>query len=277
MIDRHQKLAAIFRDTQAACRDDSVLRAAVAESRDGTTVYPADEYPALPPSRHASCTLEVTGHRTFEAAMLRHAAYPAERIGVLNFASGTHPGGGVFRGASAQEECLCRCSTLYPCLAQDAVYEAFYEKNIDARDPLGTDACIYTPGVVIFKTDTAFPQRMPESDWCSVDVLSCAAPHLARSGDLPRSPFFTLSPDAQYRIHASRARHILHIAAARGLDTLILGAFGCGAFSNDPDAVARAYRDVLPTYAHCFRHIEFAVFCHVYDAENHAVFASVFA
>ena len=61
-----------------------------------------------------------------------------------------------------------------------------------------------------------------------------------------------ISRDELYELHLSRAQHILNVAAGQGVDILILGAFGCGAFMNDPNTVARAYSDALKEYAQYF-------------------------
>lgn len=78
---------------------------------------------------------------------------------VLNFASATNPGGGVVKGSSAQEEAICRCSTLYPNLKAERAWEKFYAPHRRARDPLHNDDCIYTPGVMVFKADTDYDNR----------------------------------------------------------------------------------------------------------------------
>lgn len=67
----------------------------------------------------------------------------------------------------------------------------------------------------------------------------------------------------------------MHIAAANHTDVLILGAFGCGAFENDPDIVAYAYSQVIREYADYFKRIEFAVYCRKYETYNYDAFSAV--
>ncbi len=87
--------------------------------------------------------------KSYEAA----AAYKGQKVCVHNFASASNPGGGVERGASAQEECLCRCSGLYFCLTAQEMWDGFYKPHRNAGDPIHNDDIIYTPNVTVFKTD----------------------------------------------------------------------------------------------------------------------------
>ena len=73
----------------------------------------------------------------------------------------------------------------------------------------------------------------------------------------------------------TRAKHILHIAAANNADALILGAFGCGAFANDPNAVAKACKDALQDYRQYFSLVEFAVYCRPGETENYDAFKRI--
>lgn len=77
------------------------------------------------------------------------------KTAVHNFASATNPGGGVTRGSSAQEECLCRCSGLYFSLNTKPMWDGFYNPHRNTHNPIHNDDIIYTPGVVVFKKDTA--------------------------------------------------------------------------------------------------------------------------
>jgi uncharacterized protein (TIGR02452 family) len=109
-----------------------------------------------------------------------------------------------------------------------------------------------------------------------VDVISCAAPNLRKRPGNSHNPEYgravTISDADLYELHLKRAKHIMHIAAANGADALVLGAFGCGAFANDPKVVAEAYRDALSDYRQYFRLIEFAVYCRPGENENYDAF-----
>lgn len=193
----------------------------------------------------------IISHRsTLDAARRYHEGKTA----VLNFASATNPGGGVLKGSNAQEECICRCSTLYNCLNTEEMIKRFYQPHRDAHNQLNNDDIIYTPYVVITLDDY---YHLLESS-AMVDVITCAAPNLRPDKD---GKEIKISPEDLYELHQKRATRILAAAAAHNVDNIILGAFGCGAFRNDPEIVAKAYKTVLPRFAKCFKNIEFAIFC----------------
>ena len=183
-------------------------------------------------------------------------------VGVLNFASSTNPGGGVTKGSTAQEECLCRCSNLYLTLYQEKCIREYYNINKKYMSNLGSDAIIYSRNVYVFK-DKDY-NMLPVEDRFYVDVLTCAAPNLREN---PRNQYnsdaseekLTLTDEELYNIHVKRARNILNVAVKNEDDYLILGAFGCGAFRNNPEIVAKAYKDVLQDYMYCFKVIDFAI------------------
>src|SRR5262249_37198943 len=146
----------------------------------------------------------------------------------LNFANGIEPGGGVLEGARAQEEVLCRSSALLLTLEGDRMYEAH------RRGPAyeSSDWVILSPDVPVFRRDDGLALAEP---WLT-SYVSCAAPYRPRLGQ-PRSG------DLLER----RIRRLLGVAHAYGFDTLVLGAWGCGAFANDPARTARDFRAALET------------------------------
>ena len=279
MIDRKKQLIEVFEDTQKFYTEDPALKAAVKRSRENARLYEADEYPELSDAPARSGAVRVTKHKTFEAAMALHREYPDKKIAVLNFASASRPGGGVTNGASAQEESLCRCSTLYATLNTKQMWQGYYDVNRSMHDVLHTDACIYSPDIVICKTDESIPKRMKAEDFVTVDVISCAAPNLRNEPANKHNPEtgkpMRIEPQKLHDLHLSRAKHILHIAAANGSEIIVLGAFGCGAFQNDPNIVAKAYRDALNEYGNRFDVIEFAIYCRDYETENYDEFKKV--
>ena len=198
-------------------------------------------------------------------------------VGVLNFASSTNPGGGVTKGSTAQEECLCRCSNLYLTLYQEKCIREYYNINKKYMSNLGSDAIIYSRNIYVFKDKNY--NMLPVKDRFYVDVLTCAAPNLREN---PRNQYntdaseekLTLTDEELYNIHVKRARNILNVAVKNEDDYLILGAFGCGAFRNNPEIVAKAYKDVLQDYMYCFKVIDFAIIDGKYS-NNYEIFKRI--
>jgi uncharacterized protein (TIGR02452 family) len=144
----------------------------------------------------------------------------------MNFANGIRPGGGFLGGARAQEEVLCRSSALYQTIVDDQMYTEHRQRS----RPDSTDSAIYSPDVPVFRTDDGTEL---ESPWL-LSFITCAAPYAPaigqpEAGDLLRR-----------RIH-----RVLAMSRAYGHSVLVLGAWGCGAFGNDPHRTARDFRHAL--------------------------------
>ena len=148
MIDRRTKNAEIFRDTERRYTTDQALVQAVRQSTE-TQLFIAEkstvDVPA--PRKNEKAKVIVSGKRSLEAAEIY--AKQGKKVCVLNFASATNPGGGVVNGSSAQEESICRCTTLSPCLNTDQMWNVFYRPHRKAANPLYNSDCIYTPNVCI--------------------------------------------------------------------------------------------------------------------------------
>ena len=272
-ITRRQQLASVFEDTMAQIKQSEEWMSAIDYSIHNQQFIPASAIISISdvPKVDKPANIIVSQLRSFEAA----AQYIGKRTAVLNFASATNPGGGVEKGASAQEECLCRVSTLYPCLANQKMRASFYTPHRKNGNALHNDDIIYTPNVLVIKDD----DHNLLSEPFSVDIISCAAPNLR---ERPSNQYNTgdtikvqISDNELLALHEKRASKIFSSAIANGIEILILGAFGCGAFQNDPHIVAQAYKNVLPDFAHYFHTIEFAIFCNAKNIENYQVFLSI--
>lgn len=220
----------------------------------------------------------VSKKRSFEAA----SAYRGKHISVLNFASATNPGGGVTKGASAQEECLCRISTLYKCISASEITEAFHKKHRYAlktgkMNSFYNDDCIQTCNVTVFKSDTAKTVLLPEKDWFDVDVISCAAPNLRRMSQHNKHWKKNVTNQELLDIYKKRINRVLDIARYAKSEVVILGAFGCGAFANPPELVAKAMHASIDEHKYDFETIELAVYCPLRDTSNYEVFAKEFS
>lgn len=275
MGDIRENNIRVFEDTLYRINQDDSLKENTSISIKGQKLIEENDVVSYNAKKYnAPCKIYVTTNRTMEAA----ADYYGNKIAVLNFASATTPGGGVRKGSSAQEEALCRVSNLYLCLTDKKLWESFYQKNRNAKNNIHTDDIIYTPDVMVIKNDDY--KTLQESDYFRVDVITCAAPNLrevpANSFNRDEGEPIQLSDEELYKVHYKRAIKIMEVACANNVEVLILGAFGCGAFRNNPNVVAKAYKDAVEHFRHAFKEIEFAVYCPPKDPTNYNEFRAAF-
>ena len=156
-----------------------------------------------------------------------------EKIGVLNFASAKNPGGGFLNGAKAQEESLAASSTLYRTLI---VHEEYYRENRKCNSMIYTNHAIYSPDVVFFR-DGSF--RLTEPVKASVLTLPAVnMGQVIQKGE---------DVEAAKKAMKQRMKLALAIFANEGAKNLVLGAYGCGVFRNDPKDVAIWWKELLDT------------------------------
>lgn len=263
-------LAQVFADTMNQYKTNEKLIEVCKKSRENHKCYKEGETIECEKNRFKDeSKIVISKKRTFEAC--EEYVKNGEKVCALNFANSVHAGGGVVHGARAQEECLCRCSTLYDSLISEKMKNEFYEPHYSLDDIdgnyLANDDVIFTPNVKVFKSDTDIPQIRPENEWFDVDILTCAAPCL--------EDIDSISDEKLAEIHESRARQILNVACQNKEDVVILGAFGCGAFSNPPEVVAQVYKKVIADYKYAFKTIEFAIYCRDFETRNYKAFLSV--
>lgn len=279
MIDRRVKNAEIFRDTERRYKTDPKLIQSIRHSTEEQVFISEKEAVIIPTLENKiNTSVVVSGKRSLEAA--EHYAKQGKKVCVLNFASATNPGGGVVNGSSAQEECLCRCTTLYPCLNTSDMWNSFYTPHRIANNPLYNNDCIYTPNLCVFKSDANFPEPLKNENWWNVDIITCAAPNLRERPSNRMNPNAGSSP-AQIthaeleELLTTRILRIFEVAVANKAEVLILGAFGCGAFRNPPELVARVFKTVMQKFLGYFETIEYAVFHTERELANYESFAKI--
>jgi len=240
---RSSRLRAIGQETVAIAERggyrDVDIGEQVARAVAGTRLYLPDE--PLAPGRPGTMAVEVTNESTLAAA---------RRLGgdvvALVFASARKPGGGFLNGAQAQEESIARSSALYPSLRAAGEFYAYHRTHPELTY---SDRVIYSPRVPVFRDDRGALIDEPYP----VSFLTAAAPNrAAMAGNQPQR--LNEVPE----VLARRARRVLAVAAAHGHRRLVLGAWGCGVFGNEPAAVAGIFAGAL---AECpwFDRVTFAV------------------
>lgn len=218
---------------------------------DNTRLYTPDQLTLLvrSSSRRAKLCIkfEVSPETTQAAAYRLVAKEGVKDLVLLNFASARKVGGGFLHGAKAQEEDLARCSGLYPCLLTQPEY---YKANHRQNSLLYTDHIIYSPQVPWFriKSDEA-PDRI-----FLASVISAPAPNAGQ----------VLRHDEKADVEKclrNRCGMILAVARDNKHRNLLLGAWGCGVFHNDPHMVADAFADWLESdFADAFDRVVFAIY-----------------
>ena len=165
-----------------------------------------------------------------------------EITAVLNFASYNNPGGKFINGSKAQEECLCHESYLYNVLKGRIGYYKINHKN--KNKCLYMDRALYSPNVRFTK----------ECKDVFCDVITCAAPNKTAA-----QKYSNVSDEENSKVLKERIEFILKIAQDNGVDNLILGAYGCGVFGQDPLEVAKIFKEFLSGKYKSFNKVIFAI------------------
>jgi uncharacterized protein (TIGR02452 family) len=203
------------------------------------SIPPTDPLPNINDPQFAVTTVQVANETTLAAG--RRLVDGGKRPLALNFANGIHPGGGFFTGARAQEEVLCRSSALFSTLYGDPMYPHHHART----RPDSTDWCILSPDVPVFRTDDGTDLDEP---WL-LSFISSASPVVGK-----------VSQTEARVLLKSRINRVLAVARAYGFTELVLGAWGCGAFHNDPATTAEDFLEAIEgPFSGAFREIVFAI------------------
>jgi uncharacterized protein (TIGR02452 family) len=224
----------------------------VADAIEKTRLYRPGELPhekSAAPSR-GETSFEVTGETTLAAARRLVESGKYSHLCALNFASARHPGGGFLGGSLAQEESLATASALYASISKQVDY---YRENDRTHDGFYTDHLIFSPRVPVFRDDDSTLLARPY-------LLSFITSPAVNAGVVHRDPLFVPRIADVMR---KRVAIVLNAAIDNGVDCLILGAWGCGVFKNDPEMIAQLFAGALlenGIFAGAFRHVCFAVY-----------------
>ncbi|MCL2424072.1 MAG: TIGR02452 family protein [Micrococcales bacterium] len=214
-------------------------------------VVTAPQLPPLGPAANPADTVVVVEAASVVEVMTREARLGG-RVGVMVFASATKPGGGWRNGSLAQEEAICYASLLP--FSLESVEAQFYgPSRTDKNSYFYTSRGVYSAAVPVIRDDAG---RWLD-DRPRVDCFTVAAPNVSAmkqnlgSVDRPR-----VADDLR-----TKMRNTLRALGAGGCTTIVLGAFGCGVFANDPTVVAGIWRDLLadPEFADRFPAVVFAI------------------
>lgn len=231
----------------------------------GTRLYTPEQLQSLLTSKshcaNANLAIQVTDETTQMAAHRLIHSEGVDNLVLLNFASARNPGGGFINGAKAQEEDLSRCSGLYPCLLTQPTY---YEVNRNQKSLLYSDYMIYSPNVPFFRTTS----RNLLDYFFLASIITAPAPNAGE--------FLRRNPNSHSQLEKAlkqRAGMVLAVARDNAHRSLLLGAWGCGVFRNNPNQVADIFANWLygSEFKGCFERVVFAVYDpgenkHTYEA-----------
>lgn len=219
---------------------ESLYKDKINESLENTTILRnADDIYSIP-KESEDTTYILDDLDTISA--IKEYTKSGHKVTALNFASYTNPGGKFIDGSSAQEEAICHESFLYNVLSK---LEDIYSLNRkDYNSGLYEDCFIFTPNVYI------------ESDKeCKANILTCAAPNWASAKK------YDVSLEKNNRTLYNRIVNMIRFLniTRDTSDVLILGAWGCGVFKQDPYFVASKFMQVLTTEYNPYKYVVFAV------------------
>ncbi len=231
-----------------------------AAEQDSTIIWP-DTALAATHNAGQQPSIKVYAATTLEAA--RTHAQTGQRVALLNFASAKNPGGGFLGGSQAQEESIARSSGLYPCLTGCG---EFYRYHKQQNNLLYSDALIWSPQVPVVCDDAGNWLEHPYL----VDVITMAAVNAGAIRQNHTGQSAEVEPTMLQRI-----QRLLQFCATQPIERLILGAWGCGVFGNDPALIARLFKTVIGQHAWPFEQIDFAIYDPSPRQANVALFAKI--
>ncbi|MCD8036606.1 MAG: TIGR02452 family protein [Clostridiales bacterium] len=212
-------------------------------------------------TQEVKCTFSCENEDALELAQkkyqeLKISGEASPKVLVLNLASATQSGGQTRNGASAQEEDLCRRTSLLLSLESESA-KKYYDYNNALKTRMGSDAVIISPNVEVIKDSSSEIISEP----FPISIMSCSAP-------MVRLGLEGMSKQEYENMLYNRIQGMLLVAASQNYRNLILGAFGCGVFGNDAAVVSDLFDKAIKDFSYAgkdssqlFNSIDFAVLC----------------
>lgn len=224
----------------------------IKKSVQNTKLYLPEEIDSLVSQSHEArfdTSISIENETSLQAAYnLRQEVGEQDKILCLNFASAKNPGGGFLGGSQAQEESLARSSGLYESLQTQPKFYEFHRKQ---KNLLYSDHMIYSPDVPVFRNDEGDLLDRPYA----LSFITSPAPN--RGAIAKNTP--DLLPEVK-ETFVKRGAGVLALAASQGYQILILGAWGCGVFQNEPEEIAYVFSNLLNNdFKDVFKKVHFAV------------------
>ena len=194
---------------------------------------------------------EINNETTLNAASRLVNQESFDKVLCLNFASAKNPGGGFLNGSQAQEESLARATGLYPCISQ---MTEMYEENRYYGSCLYLDDMIYSPQVPVIRDDD---DKLLDKPFL-ISILTVPAVNAGAVRKNGKKQEINKIESTMLQ----RTEKLLSVAAIHDYKVLVLGAWGCGVFKNNPEDVARYFHYHLtenPLFTGLFEKIVFAV------------------
>eukprot|EP01132_Coremiostelium_polycephalum_P002485 gene2485-3076_t len=173
---------------------------------------------------------------------------------VLNMASKNNPGGGYLKGSGAQEENLHRRTNLF-CSLEDP---DGIQRGSEKRYPIPDHGALYSPGIVVFRDSEMKGYQLLEEPYLMSFISAAAIPHPPCYRD--QSGRFMIKPDIVATL-IKKIETILAVALHHGHDSIVLSAFGCGAFKSPPHHMAQLFNQVINSnqFRNRFKLVTFAI------------------
>lgn len=220
---------------------ESKFKKEIVASVQATKIYDSDSFSLDIPNKSKETFFDILVDDIDSVGAI--TKYNNGKTAVLNFASYKNPGGMFLKGSKAQEECLCHESFLYNILK--GFQKDYYNWNKEhLNKALYTNRALFSENVMFFR----------DNKQLKCDVITCAAPNKATA-----QKYYHVSDDENFKILRERIKFVLDIAKDNDVDTLILGAFGCGVFGQDANEVASIFKELIAEMYGCFKVVVFAI------------------